>query len=88
MMPNSFLIAVALALLLATPASSQIVTPDKQTIPNMPADASPPPVRAKPPDDPRHERIPSAIPACRQVCTPVACESGQACAPYCYEECM
>jgi hypothetical protein len=28
------------------------------------------------------------VPECRNECIPVACPSGQSCAPYCYQECM
>jgi hypothetical protein len=88
-MRNSLVIfTVALASLLATAASSEITTPDAQTIPNTPAVANPPPIKAEPPDDAHRELAPPAIPACRQVCTRVACPAGQVCAPYCYEECM
>jgi hypothetical protein len=80
-----------LAALLATPAWPQATAQDAQNPPNAPVVAPPPaakPPVAKPSDDPQPYVDPPGVPACRQVCTPIACPAGQVCAPFCYQECM
>jgi hypothetical protein len=83
---GSPLAIAALAVLLATPAWPQATAQDAQNSPNAPV-VVPPPV-AKPPADPQPYVDPPGVPACRQVCTPTACPTGQVCAPFCYQECM
>ena len=80
------LASAALALLLATPALPQPSAPGKPSLTSPPASApeSPQPK----PEAPNSYADPEGVPACRQVCTPTACQAGQVCAPFCYQECM
>jgi hypothetical protein len=78
-----------LAVLLVTPALPQNV-PDAGRPRSPPVAATPLPSAEKPPksESPNPYADPPGVPACRQVCTPTACPAGQACAPFCYQECM
>jgi hypothetical protein len=77
----------ALAMLLATPALPQNA-PDAGRLQTTPLAATPLPRAERPPEGPNPYADPPGVPACRQVCTPTACPAGQACAPFCYQECM
>jgi hypothetical protein len=75
----------ALALLLATPALPQSSVPGESS-PPTPSASAPGSPQTKPAPIPYAD--PEGVPACRQVCTPTACQAGQVCAPFCYQECM
>jgi hypothetical protein len=75
-------------MLLATPALPQNL-PDAGKPRSPPVAATPAPSAQKPPENPNPYADPPGVPACRQVCSaPAACPAGQACTPFCYQECM
>jgi len=76
----------ALALLPATTALPQTGAPGEPSPPKPPASAPASPHTK--PDAPNPYADPEGVPACRQVCTPTACQAGQVCTPFCYQECM
>jgi hypothetical protein len=81
------LMMAALAALLAAAALAQPRTAGAPNPPN--ASVVPRPAQEpKSADAPNPYADPEGVPACRQVCTPTACPAGQACAPFCYQECM